>query len=30
MSAIVLEKFGGLDSRDYKPSGARSAALRHS
>jgi hypothetical protein len=28
MRAIVLEKFGGLDSFVYKPSGAGSAARR--
>jgi hypothetical protein len=30
MRAIVLEKFGGLDSLVYEPSGSGSAARRHS
>jgi hypothetical protein len=30
MRAIVLEKFGGLDSLVYKQSGAGSPPLRHS
>jgi len=30
MRAIVLEKFGGLDSLTHKPSGAGNIAPKHS